>query len=112
MAGTDAEVYLACARTAGVRDLATARAVRVQNTLKVRPPPRAAARSRTQLTRNAPQVGECWVSPPLLHELQDRADIEVLEGGLTAFDDDGNLKPFEGAADDLGATDAKRQKTQ
>jgi hypothetical protein len=65
-----------------------------------------------QLTRNAPQVGECWVSPPLLNELQDRADIEVLEGGLTAFDDDGNLKPFEGAADDLGATDAKRQKTQ
>ena len=35
VAGTDAEVYLACARTAGIRELAQCRACRVVNTLKV-----------------------------------------------------------------------------
>ena len=35
VAGTDAEVYLACARTAGIRELAHCRACRVVNTLKV-----------------------------------------------------------------------------
>ena len=76
VAGTDAEVYLACARTAGIRDLSQCRSVRVVNTLK---------------------VGEAWVSPPVLKELQDRADIEVLEGGLAAFDEGtGDLLPFEG----------------
>ena len=35
VAGTDAEVFLACCRTAGVRDVSSVRACRVVNTLKV-----------------------------------------------------------------------------
>ena len=50
-AGTDAEVFLACARAAGIRNLAEVRACRVVNTLK---------------------VGEAWVSPALLAELKAR----------------------------------------
>ena len=72
-AGTDAEVYLACARAAGVRDLSKCRACRVVNTLR---------------------VGEAWVSPPVLEELRSRDDVEILEGGLTAFDDAGELVAF------------------
>ena len=76
-AGTDAEVYLACARAAGVRDLSKCHACRVVNTLR---------------------VGEAWVSPPVLEELRTREDVEILEGELTAFDDAGELLPFGGDA--------------
>jgi hypothetical protein len=60
-AGNDAEVYLACARMAGVRDIGTCVACRVTDTL---------------------HVGEAWVSPGLLQLIADRSDIEVHEGGL------------------------------
>ena len=67
-------MYLACARAAGVRDMSKCRACRVVNTL---------------------HVGEAWVSPAVLEELRGREDIEIIEGDLTAFDDAGELLPFE-----------------
>jgi len=71
---TDAEVFLACARTAGIRDFATCRAARIVNTLR---------------------VGEAWVSPALLAELKEREDVEVLRSGLTVYDAAGALLPFD-----------------
>ena len=68
------QVFLACARAAGVRQLDTVRACRVRNTLR---------------------VGEAWVSPALLAEIESREDITVCERGLTSFDDNGELMPFE-----------------
>jgi hypothetical protein len=50
---------------------------------------------------NTLRVGEAWVTPALLEELRAREgkDIEVLEGGLTAFAaDSGDLMPFDGSA--------------
>ena len=72
--GSDVEVYLACARVAGIRDLSNCKACRVVNTLK---------------------VGELWVSPALLEELLGREDIMIHETGLSAFDKYGGLMPFE-----------------
>ena len=88
VAGTDAEVFLACARTAGVRDITQCRSCRIVNTLR---------------------VGEAWVSPTVLRDLRSRADIEVLEGGLTAFEKGtGELRSFEGQRDE--AQQRKRHK--
>jgi len=72
-AGTDAEVYLACTRVAGIRNIDECRAMRIVNTLR---------------------VGEAWVSPSLLDELVGRSDIEVHEGELGMFDESGDLVPF------------------
>jgi hypothetical protein len=63
---------------------------------------------------NTLTVGEAWVSPALLAELKAREgkDIEVLEGGLTAFTTDtGDLVPFGSSALQAGVgRSPKRQR--
>lgn len=49
---------------------------------------------RVVRVRDTLRLGEAYVSDAVLHELQHRADIEVVSGSVPAFDEAGALWPF------------------
>jgi len=75
VADDDRHAWELCLRGAGVIDPSRARAARITDTL---------------------HCTELWVTDPVLAELTERADLDVVERGVALHDPAGRLRPFVG----------------